>query len=326
MTHRPLTRRQAVQALGALSLCRPAWAADPFPSRPIRMLLSFPPGGSNDVLARLVGERLTEQTGQSVVVDNRSGGGGVLGMRALAQAAPDGYTIGVQSVTTMGIMPAAASDLPYDVLKDFSALSLSFNMDLYLVTSPRVPATTVQEFVSWARSQSRPPFLCTFGAGTSGHFAGSLLAQAFNLQFEPVHYKTVGEGIAGLVRGDVHLHLGTPSVVLPHIRSGAIRALATNAPGRTPAAPEVPTFRELGHGGMEFANWVGFVAPAKVPADILDRLSAEIVKATNSPQVRPKLEQQGYRVIASNRQDLDSLVRSDLVRWKSVVQATGFKL
>ena len=325
-----LSRRQVMQTLGALSLpmslAGAARAQAGFPSKPLRILVSFSAGSSTDLLARLIGERLSEQLKQSVVVDNRPGAGGIIGTQALARSAPDGYTIGIGSLATMALLPATMKEVPYDSVRDFTPLSELMSVDLLMVTSTKVPAKTLPEFVAWAKAQPNPIFMGTFGAGTSAHFAGHLFCQNAGIKFETIHYRSQSDGLVGIVNGDCHFMVPPPSVVEPHVKTGKLRALATNGKVRLKTFPEVPTFGELGYANMNFSNWVGMLAPAKTPQPIVDRLAAELLIAANHPTVRAKLEENGYRLVASKPDEFAATIRNDVRFWSDFVKTSGFTL
>ncbi|HSV83993.1 MAG TPA: tripartite tricarboxylate transporter substrate binding protein [Ramlibacter sp.] len=323
--HFHLTRRQALHTLGALSLSPAALAADPFPTRPIKIIVPFPPASTTDFLARLLADALADQMKQAVTVENRPGAGGVIGTQQLARSTADGYTLGICSLATFAMVPATLKEPLYDVTRDFSPVSALISTDLVMATSMSVPAT-LREFTAWASAQSKPVFLGTLGAGTSGHFAGFMFGKAANIKWEPIHYRTNGEVIAALMAGDIHAVFTGPSVVQPQVKAGKLRALALVGDKRSAAYPEVPTFVEQGYKDMQFSNWIGIAAPAKVPADVLDKLHAEIMRAMNQPQVRNKLLEGGYTIIANRRDEFVDLVRKDAAMWADMVKVTGFKV
>lgn len=321
-----VTRRQALGAIALGTSSITALAAEPFPSRSIRIIVPFGPGSSTDLIARTVGDRLAEQVRQSVVIENRPGAGGVIGCQAIARSVPDGYTIGIASLATHAMVPATMSQAPYDAVKDFSPLTSLVSVDLLMASSAKVPANNLREFVAWAKAQPKPIFLGTFGAGTSGHFAGFMFAKAAGLTFEPIHYKTPGEAITGLITGDVQLVFAAPSVVPAQVRAGQVRAIALNGPSRAALYPDAPTFGEAGYPSMAFQNWIGLVAPAGVPANVLDYLNAEVTKAALFPTARAKLEQAGFRMIANKREEFISQLANDVVQWREMVRATNFRV
>ncbi|MEY4099123.1 MAG: hypothetical protein RL300_294 [Pseudomonadota bacterium] len=323
-----VSRRRVIQTLGALTMPIGglAGAQTAFPSKPLRIIVSFSAGSSTDLVARLVAERLSEQMKQPVTVENRAGAGGVVGTQAMAQAAPDGYTIGIGSLATLALLPATMKELPYDGTRDFAPLSELMSVDLVLTTSAKLPVKTLAEFVAWAKAQSSPIFMGTFGAGTSAHFAGFLFGKSAGIKFEVVHYKNQSDGLIGLMNGDCHFMVPPPSVVEPQVKTGKLRALATNGNVRVRSMPEAPTFAELGYPAMNFSNWVGLLAPAKTPQPVLDRLSAEIQIAANAPQVRSKLEESGYRMIVNKPQEFAATIRHDVPFWANFVKTSGFSL
>ncbi len=322
-----LTRRRAMEmlAIGAASPLA-ALAADPFPSRPIRLILPFSAGSSTDFISRLVADKVAAQVGQGVIVENKAGAGGVIGTQQIARSAPDGHTIGLVSTATLAMVPPTLKDAPYDSVRDFAPLTVMITTDLFLVVGASARGNTVSEFVSWAKSQSNPLFLGTLGAGTSGHFAGFLFGQAAKMKFEPIHYKNFAELMPAMMSGDVHAALLSPSQILPFVKAGSVRALAMNGPSRLSAFPDTPTFTESGYPDMQFSNWIGLVAPAKTPVEVLDRLHAEITKAVRDPQVGRKLEESGYRLVANKREEFAETIRKDAILWRDMVKNTGFKV
>lgn len=323
--HFNFNRRQALGMLSAAALGPVAMAAEPaFPSRPIRYILPFSAGSSTDNLSRVVSQQLAIQLNQPVVVDNKPGAAGVIGTQQLTRSNPDGYTIGLVSLASLAMVPPTLKEAPYDSVRDFSPLSALVSVDVCLVAGPRAQGKTLPEFVEWAKKQKEPLFLGTLGAGTSGHFAGFLFGQAAKIKFEPVHFKTLSDLLPAMVSGAVDVMVVVPSQVASFIKEGKLRGLATNGPSRLRAFPEVPTFKEVGYPDMQFMNWIGLAAPAKTPPEVLNRLSGEIIHATNSPTVRAKLEEAGFRVIANTRDEFATIIRKDVVVWRDMVKATGF--
>ena len=319
-------RRRALQALAAASLTGPAWAQSGYPSKALRIIVPFSPGSSTDMVARLIGERLSEQLKQPVVIDNRAGAGGIIGTQALAAAAPDGYTIGIGSLATLALLPATMKEVPYDSVRDFAPLNELISVDLLMVTGSKLQPKTVPEFVTWAKAQPAPIFMGTFGAGTSAHFTGFLFGKAAGIKFEVIHYKNQSDGLIGLMNGDCHFMVPPPTVAEPHVKTGKLRALATNGKVRLKPFPDVPTFAELGYPGLTFSNWIGILAPGKTPQAILDRLSAEIQIAANQPQVRAKLEDASYRMVVNKPEELAATIRKDVPFWADFVKTSGFSL
>ena len=320
-----LNRRQAAAILGGMALWPSAHAAEPaFPVRAIRLILPFSAGSSTDFISRLVSDQLAKQLHQPVVVENRPGAAGIIGTQQLARATPDGYTIGLISLASVAMAPPTLKDLPYDSVRDFAPLSALVSTDMFLVAGPRAQGKDLAEFVTWARAQDKPLFLGTLGAGTSGHFAGFMFGQAAKIKFEPIHYRTFSDLMPAMLSGGIDVMLLAPSQILPFVKEGKMRALAMNGPARVPAFINVPTFLEAGYPTMQFVNWIGLAAPAKTPPEVLDVLAAEIIKATHVPGVRTKLEEGGFRVIASTRDELAATIRKDVPVWKNMVKTSGF--
>jgi tripartite-type tricarboxylate transporter receptor subunit TctC len=320
-----VTRRQTLGILGAVSLSPMALAAEPaFPAKPIQFILPFSAGSSTDFISRVVAEQMAKQLSQPVVVENKPGAAGVIGTQQLVRSAPDGYTIGLVSTASLAMVPPTLKTQPYDSVRDLAPLTALVSTDLFMVTGPNAAANTLAGFVTWATKHTGSLFLATLGAGTSGHFAGFLFGQAAKIKFEPVHYKTFSDLMTGMVAGDVQAAFLSPSQILPHVKAGKLRALAMNGPTRLPALPDVPTFQETGYPNMQFSNLIGLAAPARTPLQILDKLSAEATKAATSPQVRQKLEEGGYRVIANSRDEFAATIRKDVFLWRDMVRTTGF--
>lgn len=322
-----LRRRDALQLLGALALNPAAVVAAPgFPEKPIRLILPFSAGSSTDFLSRLVAEQLGRQLKQPVIVDNKPGAAGVIGTQMLARSSPDGYTIGLVSLAPLAMVPPTLKDPPYDALRDFAPLSSIASTDLVLVAGPRAHGKTLAEFIDWGRTQKEPLFLGTLGAGTTGHLTGFLFGQAAKVKFEPVHFKSFSDLMPAMISGSVDVTVVAPSQILPFVREGKLRGLAITGPSRFAALSDVPTFKEAGFPDMQFTTWLGLAAPARTPTDIVQTLSAEIIKVANSPAVRAKLEEGGFRMIASTREEFTATIRKDVATWSELVKTSGFKV
>ena len=300
-------------------------AADDFPVRPLRLVVGFAPGTGPDFVARVVANKLQETFKSGVIVDNKAGAAGFIAAQEVARAAPDGYTLLLGALAQLSIAPSTYTKLPYDPQKDYAPIAEVSSTDLVLIANPqKVAASSLSEFVAWAKGQ-KSLFLGTFGAGTVGHFGGDVFADAAKIRMDPVHFKTTGEAVTAILNGDVHVLLVTPSLAAPHVKAGKVRALAITGPTRSPMLPQVPTFKETGFPDVEFSAWFGILAPAKTPPAVLDKLNAEIVKAVRAPDTRAKLEEAGYRVTGTTRDEFAKSIRDDAARWAKVVKTTGFK-
>ena len=295
-----------------------------YPSKPVRLVVGFPTGTGPDVAARILAQKMQEAWGTGVVVDNRPGAAGFIAAQEVARATPDGYTLLLGEVAQLSIAPSTYNKLPYDPQKDFAPVAHVVSADFVLVTPPSIPPKTLKEYAEWAKGQ-QPLFMATFGAGTPGHFGAVVFGDALRLKPEAVHYKSTGDAMTGTLNGDVQGLFATVALTAPYLKSNRMRGLAMTGPSRSSLLPDVPTFKELGYPDLEFSAWFGILAPAKTPPDILDRLNAEIVKAIRSPDGRAKLEEAGFRVTGTSRNEFSGIIRDETARWAKVVRASGFK-
>lgn len=324
----PFARRTVLAALtvlaSATSLGVQAQAA--YPNRPVRIIVGFPAGTGPDIVARLLAQKLSEGWGgMGVVVDNKPGAGGLIAASEAARAPADGYTLMLGETGQLSIAPSSYNKLPYDPVKDFVPVSQVVSADFVLLVNPqKVPAKNVKEFVSWTQQQ-KGLFMATFGAGTPGHFGAFMFGEAVKLTPEAVHYKSTADALGGLFSGDVQGVFASVGLAAPNVKSGKLVALGSTGATRTGALPDVPTIKEQGYGNLEFSSWFGIVAPAKTPADIVARLSADVQKAVKSPDGKARLEDAGFRVTGTSREEFTRIIASDTVTWGKAVKATGFK-
>ncbi len=297
-----------------------------YPSRPVRIIVGFPAGTGPDIVARLLAQKLSEGWGNmGVIVDNKPGAGGLIAATEAARAAPDGYTLMLGETGQLSIAPSSYNKLPYDPVKDFVPISQVVSSDFVLLVNPqKVPAHNVKEFVSWTQQQ-KGLFMATFGAGTPGHFGAYMFGDAVKLKPEPVHYKNTGDALGGLFSGDVQGVFASVGLAAPNVRAGKLVALGTTGAVRAAALPDVPTIKEQGYPNLEFTSWFGIVAPAKTPADIVAKLSADIQKAVKAPEGKAKMEDAGFRVTGTSREEFARIIAADTVTWGKAVAATGFK-
>ena len=323
-----LNRRHAMLAVGlaASAVSLGAQAQTPYPTRPVRMIVGFPAGTGPDIVARLLAQKLSEGWGNmGVIVDNKPGAGGLIAASEAARATPDGYTIMLGETGQLSIAPSSYNKLPYDPAKDFAPVSQVVSADFVLLVNPqKVPAKNVKEFVTWTQQQ-KGLFMATFGAGTPGHFGAFMFGDAVKLKPEAVHYKSTGDALGGLFSGDVQGVFASVGLAAPNVKAGKLVALGSTGATRTGALPDVPTIKEQGYNNLEFSSWFGIVAPSKVPADILAKLSADIQKAVKSPETKAKLEESGFRVTGTSREEFARIIAADTVTWGKAVAATGFK-
>lgn len=329
-----LTRRFALRSVCAAALVaagsglvQSAHAqSTAYPSKPVRIVVGFAAGTGPDIVARLLAQKLSEGWGNlGVIVDNKPGAGGLIAASEVARAAPDGYTLMLGETGQLSIAPSSYNKLPYDPQKDFAPVSQVVTSDFALLVNPqKVPARNVKDFVTWTQQQ-KGLFLATFGAGTPGHFGAFMFGDAVKLKPEPVHYKNTADALGGLFSGDVQGVFASMGLAAPNVKSGKLVALGTTGGVRSNALPEVPTIKEQGYPTLEFNSWFGIVAPGKTPPEVLSRLQADIIKAVQSPEGKAKLEDAGFRVTGTTREEFARIIAADTVTWGKAVAATGFK-
>jgi tripartite-type tricarboxylate transporter receptor subunit TctC len=311
-------------ACAAALACAPA-AAQPYPSKPIRFIVPFAPGGTNDIVARLIGAKLAEAWGQPVVIDNRGGAGGVIGAELAAKSAPDGYTLLMANVN-FATNPGLVKNLPYDTLKDFAAVSLLATSPSVLVAHPGFPAKSVKELIALAKAKPGQITYSTSGAGTTGHMAMELLNQMAGIQMTAVHYKGGGPALIDLLAGRVSPGFATILSAIPHLQAGRLHALAVSTPKRSAALPQVPTVAEAGLPGYEFTGWWGMVVPARTPAAVVARLNAEVARILAQPEVRERFTREGAEPAASSPAEFAAYMRAEVDKWTRVIRQGNIRV
>jgi tripartite-type tricarboxylate transporter receptor subunit TctC len=327
-----MNTRLFAQAAAALLLgiaasapARSATAMDGYPSRPIRLVVPFAPGGSSDTITRVLGPHLAEQMGQQVVLDNRSGGNGALGTQIIARAMPDGYTIGLAYIATLATNPAISGDVGYDPLKDFAAITQLTASANVLAIHPSVAATSLRELVALAKARPGQLNYSSGGVGTIGHLSAELLQQAAGVKLNHIAYKGSGQAVVDLVGGHVGIMFGGMSAVAGHAKAGKLRLIAVTGKQRMPIAPEIPTIAESGYPDFEAVGWFGLIAPAKTPKAIISRLNAESVKAANSADVTKRLTAIGFDIVTSTPEAFALYTRNEFIKWRQLAQKLGLK-
>jgi len=316
------TRTAAMLACAALAT--PAFAQPAYPSKPVRIISIFAPGGGNDVICRLVAQQLTERLKQQVIVENRVGANGIVGTEAVARAAPDGYTFTlIPSGHTVNA--SMYKKLPFDSLKDFTPITLAGSGPLVLAVHPSLPVKNVRELIALAKSRPGQLTYVSSGIGASGHLAGALFDTMTGTKMEHIPYKGMSLAVSDLMGGQVSMTFGTSLSVIPHVRTGRLRALATTGAQRSPALPDLPTVAESGVPGYEAGLWYGFVGPARMPPEIVQRLNAEIVAILAQSDTREKLASQGLDARSSTPDEFARVLAADIVRWAAVVQKLGLQ-
>jgi tripartite-type tricarboxylate transporter receptor subunit TctC len=308
-----------------LAVLAPVAQAQSYPTKPIRLIVPFPPGGGNDVIARVIAQKLGERLGQQVIVDNRAGANGIVGLQALMQSPPDGYTLAVGAAGPLAVNPSLYDKLPYDPLKDFSPITNMVNYPLLLVVHPSVPVKTTQDLINLAKAKPKQLYFASPGSGNSGHLAGELLNSMANVQTVHVPYKGQGPALSDLISGQVQMLYSSIPSVLPQVKSGQLNALAVGSAKRVPSLPDIPTISESGVPGYEAYSWVGMVAPAKTPKDIVNRLNREIVDILKQKDVSEKLNQQGALPVGDSPEQFGAYIKTEIEKWGAVVRAANIK-
>jgi tripartite-type tricarboxylate transporter receptor subunit TctC len=319
---RRLKLPRAAFAACALALCVPApSSAQNYPTKPIRFVVPFAPGGVADMLGRTIGQKLLEAWGQQVVVENRGGAGGNIGLEYLAKSGADGYTLGLGNLGTLAINPSVYKKMPFDPARDFAPITLVAGTPLLLVVHPSVPVKSVKELIAFAKA--RPGQLNFASAGTGGptHLAGELFNTMAGISAVHIPYKGNIAALTALVGGEAHMMFTNLLTPLPFVKSGRLRGLAVSSRRRQPAMPDIPTVAEAGVPGFEVSGWYGVLAPAGTPQEIVLKLNAEIVKFMQAPDVQAQFAQQGVEIFTSTPEQFASLVKSDLVKWSKVVKS-----
>jgi len=312
----------AIAACAAALSC-PGASAQAYPLRPVRFIVPFAPGGSTDTLARAIGQKLGDALGQQVVVDNRSGGNGNIGMEIVAHAAPDGYTIVLGYIANLAIGPNLYAKLPFDPVKDFAPVTQLAQSPNILVVHPSVPAKTFREFIAYAKAHPGQVNFASASVGSIGHLTGELLNNAAGIRMQHIAYKGSGQAVIDLLGGQIQSMFSGMSSVMPHIKSGKLRALAVTGAQRSPAAPDVPTIAESGFPGFEATAWYGVLAPAGTPRSVIDRLHDEIVRALKAPDVRERLEGVGFELVGGTPDAFGAYIKSEIKKWAKVVKTSG---
>lgn len=292
-----------------------------YPNKALRLVVPFPPGGGNDILARTLGQRLAEVVSQQVVVDNRGGAGGALGATIAAQANPDGYTLFLGSVGNLAQTPALKADLPYSPLRDFAPAALVATSSFMLAVHPSVAAKSVQELIALAKATPGKLSYASAGTGSSLHMAGELFKYATATDLLHVPYKGTGPAMADLVSGRVQLIFSTMPPVLPQVKQGKLRALGVTTARRAAAAPDVPTIAESGVKGFNVSNWQGVLAPAKTPPALVRKLNADILAALKLPGMSDALAAQGLEPAGGKPEEFSALIKSEIAKYTQVVKA-----
>jgi tripartite-type tricarboxylate transporter receptor subunit TctC len=302
-----------------------ACMAQSYPTRPVRFISPYAPGGGTDTMARVLAQKLTEALGRQVFVENRPGAGGIVGTELTAKAAPDGYTILLGSKGPLTVNPALYAKLPYDTLRDLTPISLISLVPALLAVHPSLQVKSVKELVARARAHPGELTFSSSGNGGSGHLAGEQFAALAGVKMVHVPYKGTGPATTALLSGEVTLSFGNMIALMPYVQSGRLRALGVTSTKRVSAAPRLPTIAEAGLPGYEYVVWYGVLGPAGIPADIVGRLNAELVKIARQPDMKEKLTGEGGDVVGSSPEEFAAFIRRELVSSAKLVKAARVK-
>ncbi|WP_428680985.1 Bug family tripartite tricarboxylate transporter substrate binding protein [Reyranella sp.] len=314
--------RRAACALVLAMVAGPVWAQD-FPSRPLKLVVPYAPGGGADSVARIVAKKVAENIGQPIVIENKGGAGSIVGTDLVAKAEPDGYTLLLGQSGPISINPAVYKSLPYDPVKDFAPITMTTAYPYILVVNSESSAKTLQEFVALAKSKPGALNYGSTGVGAANHLVAELFASKAGLKMTHVPYRGTALAVGDLVSGTLNVVFGDPISVLPHIKSGKLRALAVTSLERSPVAPEVPTVAESGYPGFEALAWHGILAPAKTPPAVIQKLNAEIAKALADPATKELLEKQAMQTVGNSPEAFAAFIQKDIATWKAVAAAAN---
>jgi tripartite-type tricarboxylate transporter receptor subunit TctC len=324
-----IDRRIALAILGAIAAgaaLPPAFAADPWPTKPITYVVPFTPGGSTDVIARTIAQELSKSLGQPVIVENKPGAAGAIGASFVAKAKPDGYTLFGGTISTHAINASLYKDLPYDPVKDFEPITLVAFLPNVLIVNPNLGVNSVQDLVALLKKDPSKRSFASSGSGTSTHLTGELFADVIGVPLTHIPYKGTPQAMQDVVGGQVPFMFDQMTAAVSLAQAGKLKVIATTGSKRTPLAPDLPTMTEAGVPGFDVQSWQAIYAPAGTPKEIVAKLNSEIVKILKTPEVREKLGKQlGMDLIGSTPDELAALMKKEIPRWAALVQKSGAK-
>jgi tripartite-type tricarboxylate transporter receptor subunit TctC len=313
-----------ILAVLAAAIAAPAAFAQAYPARPVKIIVPYGVGGPADIYGRFIAARLSETMGQSFVVENRPGGGAIVGTEAVAKSAPDGYTLLMMS-NTHAVNETLIPNKPYDLMRDLAPITAVNYSDLLMVVHPSVPVNNLKEFIALAKAKPRALNYASSGPGTPYHMAGELFKHMAGADIVHVPYKGSDGARVGILGGQVHMMIDAITTMAPNVRAGKVKAMGTTGKTRSAVLPEVPTLAEAGVPGYEAGIWLGLMAPAATPRAILERLNAEIVKVLNAPEVKDAWGKQGAQVMPMTVAEFERFLRDEIAKWGGLVRATGMK-
>lgn len=301
-------------------------AAQPYPTKPVRLLVPYPPGGATDIFARLVGAKLGESLGQSFVIEQRPGAAGVIGAEAAAKAAPDGYTVFIGQASNLAINQHLMKKLPYDPVKDFSPITRIASSPNLLVVHPSMPVRSIGDLVALAKARPGTINYASAGNGSPGHLAAEYFRKMAQIDIVHIPYKGATPAILDVIAGQASFYFTSPIAAQPHVRAGRLRQIAVTSAKRFPPLPQVPSIAEAGYKDIDIVSWWGLLAPAGVPPDIIGRLHAATVKVLESPEMRDRLASQGAIAVPESPADFAAYIKAEIANWGKIVSASGARL
>jgi tripartite-type tricarboxylate transporter receptor subunit TctC len=317
--------KRFIAALGVTLVWASASVAQSYPAKPVRFISPYAPGGGTDTMARVLAQKLSEGLARQVFVENRPGGGGIVGTEIAAKAAPDGYTILLGSKGPLTVNPALYAKLPYDTAKDLAPISLVSIVPALLAVHPSISVKSVKELIALARSRPGELTFSSSGNGGSGHLSGEQFAALAGTKMVHVPYKGTGPATTALLSGEVTMSFGNMVALMPYVHAGRLRALGVTSAKRVSAAPQLPTIAEAGLPGYEYVTWYGVLAPAGTPRDIIGKLNAELVKIAKQPDMKEKLTGEGGDVVGSSAEEFGAFIQRELVSSAKLVKAANVK-
>ena len=328
LVNQPHERHQSIQqrVILVLALVAGAVVAQQWPSKPIKWVVPFAPGGTTDILARTIGEKLSVTLGQPIIVDNKPGAGGGVGADQVAKSPADGYTIMGGTISTHAINASLYSNLPYDPVRDFAPITLIVRVPNMLVVNPELPAKDVRELIALLKASPGKYSFASSGNGTSQHLSGELFKTMTGVEMQHIPYRGSPPALADVVGGQVAMTFDNITTAWPLVKGGKLRALAVTTAKRSPIAPDVPTLAESGLPGYEIGSWQGVFAPAGVSTEIVKRLNTEIVRIINAPDVRQKLVDMGAEPAPNTPEEFAAMVKAEVAKWADVVRKSGAKV
>jgi len=326
MPHPTWVRLAAACSLLALATPAAAQSAASFPSKPVRIIVPFAPGGTSDVLARAIGQKLSDTWKQPVVVDNKPGAGGNIGAEMVAKAEPDGHTLLLLDVGTLTISPSIYPKLGYDPVKDLAPITMVAVSPHALVIHPSIPANSVKELIAWAKANPGKINFASAGNGTAVHLAGEQFKLMTGIEMVHVPYKGGAQALTAMVGGEVNMTLNGLLATLPHIKSGKLKALAIAGKTRSPALPDLPTVAEAGVPGFQSGSWQGLLASGGTPKEVVTKINAAVVQVLQTPEIKERMAAQGADVVGDSPEQFGAFIRDEKVRWAKIVKDANIKV